>query len=504
MSRLEFNLAIAAAVGRPRIADVSQASSRSSRAPRAPQVCATCKARKKKCDKVLPCCGYCVRKSLGCSYEPRPRAPLSLVSSRAISADPAAEEPSLYFQVHRLIRETGQFVDDISARYFQGFHHHVPVVSRARFLRNLTLVAVPPAPFSVLLLSICLVTPRARRERRAADVACAQSLDPRPLYPAAKSLSAQVQGLLPPAVPLVQAGLLQALYEYTHDRPDEAFASIAGCARMAYTLRMHPSDGGIWPQAPGSPISSPATGENEERDHYLQTQEAVNTWWALVIYERAFFCDVTVPEQPLVTVIPSGDAPLPREPTDAEGPDSAPRVPVSRLEAPDVGSFGRSAQAAWLLDQALAAFRDPAVESQLARLRGLDTTIQAFLWTLLRQCGATRDRLCEAVALTLRVLFLLHQHILTRHCASLPPAPPEPDPAPWSLAALDAAAHMTLDVVVAHATDPALAPRASTAPSYPYLVRAALAHVRTRKDADAWARTAEGKLCEALDRFEDT
>jgi hypothetical protein len=27
----------------------------------AAQVCFTCKGRKKKCDKVLPCCGYCVR-----------------------------------------------------------------------------------------------------------------------------------------------------------------------------------------------------------------------------------------------------------------------------------------------------------------------------------------------------------------------------------------------------------------------------------------------------------
>ncbi len=41
----------------------------------APQVCLTCKARKKKCDKALPRCGYCVGLvHERCSFVPHIRA----------------------------------------------------------------------------------------------------------------------------------------------------------------------------------------------------------------------------------------------------------------------------------------------------------------------------------------------------------------------------------------------------------------------------------------------
>jgi hypothetical protein len=76
-----------------------------------------------------------------------------------IGSELVVSEANLYRQVLHRIRETGQFVDDISTRYFQGFHQYLPVISRARFHGNLvTLGAVPSAGFSTLLLSICLAS----------------------------------------------------------------------------------------------------------------------------------------------------------------------------------------------------------------------------------------------------------------------------------------------------------------------------------------------------------
>lgn len=59
---------------------------------------------------------------------------------------------------------------------------------------------------------------------------------------------------------LIRAGVLLAVYEYAHGKPDSAFASITGCARMAYAA-------GI-------------------RQHAKGNCEEANTWWAVVIYER--------------------------------------------------------------------------------------------------------------------------------------------------------------------------------------------------------------------------
>lgn len=57
------------------------------------------------------------------------------------------------------MRDTGQFVDDISARYFQGFHRHLPIISRPRFYNSLvTLGETPAADISLLLLALCLIT----------------------------------------------------------------------------------------------------------------------------------------------------------------------------------------------------------------------------------------------------------------------------------------------------------------------------------------------------------
>jgi len=185
----------------------------------------------------------------------------------------------VYLEILSIIRATRQFVDDISARYFQGFHRHLPVISRTRFYNNLiTSGAAPSAEFSVLLLTICLITHAPALGYQAGD-GVTPSVEQQTLYLTARSLFAQVQVARSASLPLIQAGLLLAVYEYTQGRPDDAVVTIAGSARMAYAARIHAHDR-------DQPQMAHTAGHIANTDLLLRSEEAANTWWGIVICER--------------------------------------------------------------------------------------------------------------------------------------------------------------------------------------------------------------------------
>lgn len=122
---------------------------------------------------------------------------------------------------------------------------------------------------------------------------------------------------------------------------------------------------------------------------------------------RAFFNEVIVFEQPLVTVFPEVHTRLPIEPEvldqlDILSLESVPNVPVSCLTAPKVGGFGRTAQATCLLDQVFKSFDTVDIDSRLLQLDGLDTSIQAFLSLVIPQCHSQCGTFCAAVHLAIR------------------------------------------------------------------------------------------------------
>jgi hypothetical protein len=203
------------------------------------------------------------------------------ITPHLFSLGPTSPEASLFIEVHRLIRATGQFVDDISARYFQSFHAYLPIVSRRRFHSSLiTANTTPSAGFSVLLLSICLVTSSRKREPCIGSATNTPAVDRQSLYLTTRSIIAQVQGLFPPSIHLIQAGILLALYEYALGKPDDAFATIAGCARMAYAT-------GIRDRPQLKPPRPSKDALVTESDTFVQLQaEKANTWWGVVICER--------------------------------------------------------------------------------------------------------------------------------------------------------------------------------------------------------------------------
>lgn len=173
-------------------------------------------------------------------------------------------------------------MDDISARYFRTYHHHLPIISRSRFCNNLiTSGSAPSADFSALLLSLCLFT-----YVPAVDALSGQdgslTIEPQVLYLSAKSLFAQIQVSCTPTLCLIQAGILIALYEYTHGEPENAFVTISSVVRIAYAARIHmcQSDQARVSYLPGHRIKV---------GHLQEEEEAVNTWWGIVVCERYVF-----------------------------------------------------------------------------------------------------------------------------------------------------------------------------------------------------------------------
>ncbi|KAF5523407.1 hypothetical protein CGCA056_v005771 [Colletotrichum aenigma] len=367
------------------------------RATFAAQVCLTCKARKKKCDKLLPSCGYCGRKGLRCRYARRAPSPARKSklaeahcysnSANVILTDIPSSESDLSARIQRLIRDTGQYLDGISVRYFEGFHQYLPFISRSRFEDSLIFSGVsPPAEFSVLLLKI------------------------------------------------------------------------------------------------------------------------FNTWWALVICERSIFCEVTVDEQPLVTLMPKDDSNLPVEIRHGSWTDVKTQCSVSSLSMNSIEGFGRVAQATWLVNKVLMAFKVSNTASHLSQLRDLDAISQEFLAQLLQQHPGSGGIMCEAVSIILRMLFKLHDHILhhiPKNCNG-----DEPVLETWrmqSRAALRAATKMVVEIAQAHENASSSAFSFFTiAPSYSYLFRVSLKnlHEQIEEGNCDWLESAEGRLRSELSRFE--
>ncbi|KAH6617167.1 hypothetical protein F5144DRAFT_585644 [Chaetomium tenue] len=512
-------------------------------------VCLTCKTRKKKCDKVLPSCGYCSGKRVQCTYTSLPTpstemgatSPSTSASTNAdtdtgtgaspaarnasglrcaplaadvrftlntVPIEPSAAAASLYLEVNRLIRATGQFPDEIFTRYRLGIHSHFPVICLETFDNNLFTLETAPAPdFSVLLVVICLITYLPDPALQPARATNRATIDRATLHLAARSLFAQVRVASPPSVHLIQAGLLLAVYEYARRRPDDANASLAECVRMAYAAH-------IWRSASVSPLQPPHASLNHSPTKLatscLQAEEAANTWWGLIIFERTIFCDVTVPEQPLLAVIPSANARLPSEPaalTQAGAPGPCPRSNITvssetSLMSEGVGGFGRAAQAALLLDRVLRSFQISSLDDRLVHLDGLDSALQTFLTVVLQQSHGEPGPFCAAISLALRALFTLHLHILDQ--------PPQPVSAKFksldewcggSQAALDTITKMVVDIADSHEHVPTER-MDSLPPSFCYTVLSALRHIRAKSRADTWLQEAEERLRVSLYRFD--
>lgn len=190
---------------------------------------------------------------------------LSDTLSDVLQYEPTNLNSTLYLQIIRIIRLVDHSVDDISMRYFRGIHTFIPVISPCRFRQELLHSStLPSATFSLLLLSMCLITyhPGLAKGSSAIDHAT--------LYLTTKSLYTQIQSSFPNSLHLIQAGIIIASYEYATKKINDAFASIGVCARMGYAARLHIVN----------------LVEGLDPMEYSQADEELATWWGIVIAER--------------------------------------------------------------------------------------------------------------------------------------------------------------------------------------------------------------------------
>ncbi|KAJ5577691.1 uncharacterized protein N7459_006655 [Penicillium hispanicum] len=466
-------------------------------------VCGNCKLRKKKCDKARPSCGYCTQKKLACQYGPsdlkyltfqpqvlvaasspiiRSSLLLSHTLSEVLMSEPKNVDSALYLQILRIIRTTGQSVDDMTVRYFRGIHYFMPIISRPRFHeRVVDIGAPPPASFSMLLLSMCLITyhPEIDPQPEAA-------LDPETLYMTTKTLFAQVQASHPRSLRLIQAGTMIATYEYASRRVHDALATIGTCARMGYAARIH--------------LASPVPGT----ELYPQTEEEANTWWGIIICERTFFCELDDFQQPFTTKVPSREAPLPTEPGGADHSVPKSHIPHDSTDTStqyDNGGFASVAQAAWLLDQVFKILEIPDLDLRLIQLDGLDHTLRSFLAVIMEEARGRWGSFCAANAIIERALFILHWHILAQvpHMGYCKHKSREQ----WresSLAALDTLVTMTKDVTASQDTIP-LSLVDILPPSCAYIILASLRHIENAQVKRRGWSAAEKQLRSSLQKF---
>lgn len=262
-------------------------------------VCVNCKLRKKRCDKVRPRCGYCTRyvdarfnndgnpyrchrKNLDCQSskgtEPDQLKCLPLITSPTIRSSlllaetlsavlqcaPNSLHSTVYLQILRIIRLSGQTIDDIVWRYFRGIHSFIPILSAPQFHDQLThLAASPSAAFSVLLMSMALVTYHPNLG------ASGSALNEETFYITVKSVFAQTLASFPNSLHLLQAGIIIATHEYATRRISEALCTISICARMGYATDLH------------------LVVQTELPGHLIQPSEKIITWMGVVILERS-------------------------------------------------------------------------------------------------------------------------------------------------------------------------------------------------------------------------
>ncbi|KAL3491672.1 hypothetical protein BJX62DRAFT_225039 [Aspergillus germanicus] len=500
--------------------------------PRPKHACETCKTRKKKCNKGIPACSYCILKDLECRYVPlRPRRvfatpstgdsshtatyregvgaetvypqtqsdtarPQVAASRYTIYRPPLESLDDAHFEVQRIIQLTGEFVDDLTSLYFRTLHVHLPIISRVRFQRSILAAgSTPTADTSLLLLTICLNSYIPNSDRRVQEGRGVAGITRQRLYLSTKALLAQVHGSMQqPSVPLIQASLLLALYEYASGKADIALATVAACARIAYAAGIHTT----------RRVNVDATAR-------LEAQEAWNTWWGILVCERTFICEAGTLEQPLTTTFPTDAASLPvdRQMLDHEDllvdPDVVvPDMPLlSSLTEPNVGGFARAAQACCLLDRILEVMRVSELNTRLPRLESLDNSLQSFLSLILSRGPDKSWHHCTALAVTLRSLFILHTHILAipNETISITFRPLNE----WkqsSLAALDTATTMVLDMANWHYCVLPPDRPSDISPMQIYVVHATLEHLRTRvydggsgsDSGSPWPESAEGDL----------
>ena len=236
-------------------------------AQQAEHACRACRSRKKKCDKVLPSCGYCLHRSINCSYvwtnDGTPTVPQPCVTFSSVKESHDSLQQFMYSYISDIVNVTSVNLQDALDKYFCGPHKWLPIIHPDHLDAKIRQIP-PAADLSVLILSIYLLAiPSSDYDQLSSNF---QSQN---LYMTVKRLFAHVQAASGVSLALVQASLLISAYELAVGRQDSASISIVACARMAQVLGL-----------------DDICAKSELDMSSPSDLERINAWWGVVILER--------------------------------------------------------------------------------------------------------------------------------------------------------------------------------------------------------------------------
>ncbi|KAF5530776.1 transcriptional regulatory moc3 [Fusarium mexicanum] len=378
---------------------------------RAPRVCRICKAKKKACGKELPTCSYCFKRGFDCVYDNDSDTPpindnaeeifkpwsLTLFPM-AISA--TTLDRTMAYHMHYLYKVVGQSPAQAGKRFLDNFQRWLPTIAPRRLHEHIELSeqGLPGADVSVLLLSICLVTLRSGGDLED------PLLQPSAVHVTVKTLHAQVQAIMHASIPLVQAGVILSAYEYATGQIDSAYISIAACIRMAQFVSVDVAYERL---------------DAVQEEKRLQATSEWNLWWSIIVLERfiSLECNGTGFRAP-IAACPRSDVPLPSD-TESNGeyiPTYCTMSPSTIQSSSGLSSFGRQAQAIYLLDRCLnetSQSEQGDAMSQLSQLQQLDKDLQERLSAFMTQTPHEPGLRCGTIATVIRSLYILHEKILS-------------------------------------------------------------------------------------------
>ncbi|KAI1880165.1 hypothetical protein JX265_001786 [Neoarthrinium moseri] len=249
-------------------------------------------------------------------------------------------------------------IDEIhsaATNFFGHIHKWMPFISKKRFYEVHLRSSFQSQPdVALLLLCLELITTLPPSKPRNPQTA---------LYHAAKHFYLTVEGSEVLSLPVLQAGVLLALYELGHGIFPAAYLSIGACARYAHAL--------------GINTNQNTTGGRRVLT-MVEVEERRRVWWAIVIMDR--FVSIGCPGRPLATADPSLDDLLPADDAlwDQGIVRSEHSIPLASPLTDHMSKFALLCQAARLLGQVLqhASGAAPAHDTVW---RQLDRTLNSML-----------------------------------------------------------------------------------------------------------------------------
>ncbi|KAK3934061.1 hypothetical protein QBC46DRAFT_429320 [Diplogelasinospora grovesii] len=246
--------------------------------PKSDRVCRNCRDGKKGCDKVLPVCSRCRKSGRVCVWQDDgdllPRSASSAsgsvrfesfmlgqqqvlpgTPSYSVTADPLSGymasatptlNPSMFASMDSATEDIHSFtlrclvdilnhrqsVEHVVSQYFEGVNTWFTIVERATFERQLEDMWLSPSAETAALVLCMLLIVRTPNPNSVFGMGDGR-------YLSTKTILGLVRSKVPLSMPLMQAELLVAMYEFSHGMPQQAYMSVGTCYQMSRAFGWH-------------------------------------------------------------------------------------------------------------------------------------------------------------------------------------------------------------------------------------------------------------------------